>query len=177
MRKKSPAILGLDLSLSFPAAVFLPAGWKIGDWKRVIAFSFETPSPESWVGHYVRIHDIWCELDAFADRHGAEDIVFEDYAFGASSSSVTKLAELGGYVRTQFLEWRGYEVVVSALTATHARKILLGKVPKGAKKLVEQSLKKVGAPFKNDNETDAFCCANARLSDLGYPCLMLHNFL
>jgi Holliday junction resolvasome RuvABC endonuclease subunit len=177
MRKRpAPAICGLDLSLTYPAAVVIPEHWDLGDWSAVVRLSWEPLPVSTLVGRYGRMSTIVEEILGFVLGHSVREVAVEDYAFSKSSSSVTKLAELGGHARCEFM---GYGRVLQPITASHARVVLLGKLPRGkgmAKKEVQRRLMAAGADWaSNDNEADAFAIANAHLSDLGFPCVMLHE--
>ena len=172
---KSPAVAGLDLSLRCPAVCVIPEGWKVGDWKTLRCESFPTDplgydvgTPE---GSIERIDYVIEKVRGVVG--GVERIFVEQYAFSRSSSSTTKLAELGGAIRWAYWvadPWR----VLRTVTASQARKLLLGKLPqKGAKVAVQAALYANGAPFKNDDECDAYCIANFGLSESGYPHLTL----
>jgi Holliday junction resolvasome RuvABC endonuclease subunit len=110
-------------------------------------------------------------LEFCFDERDVTHVFVEGYAFAAQSSSVTKLAELGGVVRVALHE-RGIDAV--SVPSTSCRKLLLGKVPRnGAKVAVQQAVYAVGAPFDNDDQVDAYCVANWGLSELGYTAMTL----
>lgn len=189
MKKRgvSPTVMGLDLSLTRPAMAIIPARWNIGDWSSIYVSSLVVP-PLTKMGEglsvyemcrerYVRLEMIvqWV-LNCMRSGMMPDHVFTEDYAFGQSSSSVTKLAELGGVVKVAMFN-HGRTVI--PVTASSARKLLLGKLPgKGAgrgaaKAAVEAALHAAGSPCKNDDEADAFACANFGLSETGHAALTL----
>jgi Holliday junction resolvasome RuvABC endonuclease subunit len=169
-----PVVAGLDLSLTCPACVVIPDGWKLGDWRnlertRAIVPSVQDRDPDR--SKAIRLIKIVGRLREFVLENRATHCFVEGYAFSRHSSSVTKLAELGGYARVEFFS---YGRVLREVTVSQARKLLLGKLPpRDAKKVVEAQLKRHGAEFADDNECDAFAIANWGLSELGLPFVCL----
>lgn len=177
-------IIGLDLSLARPAACHIPRGWEPGDWAALDVASWPSKkskdSPENATeaerARWQRVAVIAEQVTAFVKPHKVSYVVVEGYAFGMHSSSVTALAELRGAVCMSLL---GIGVVPVPVNISTCRKLLLGKLPsrrkgepppaKGAAKAaVQEALYKMGASFTNDDECDAFCCANLALSDMGH---------
>ena len=168
-----PAIIvGLDLSLSRPAACCIDSDWEIGNWKTVSYVSWKTAPVSSLADRHERL--CWIRdrvLEFCFDERDATHIWIEGYAFAAQSSSVTKLAELGGVVRVALHE-HGIDAV--PVPSTSCRKLLLGKVPrKGAKVAVQRALYDAGAPFDDDDQCDAMAVVNFGLSELGYTAMTL----
>lgn len=180
-------VVGFDMSIRRPAACFIPGDWKIGDWDELGFASCDNRKQDlhepadRWANLSMLSGWAWdfyarCRLSPKPSNgftpHPAAFV--EGYAMGLMSSSVTRLAELGGVMRVDF--WRR-SVVVKPLVVFQARQLLLGtpgkRLPKGAKKVVEAQLRKHGAPFTNDDEADAFCIANLGRSELGMPFLSL----
>jgi Holliday junction resolvasome RuvABC endonuclease subunit len=171
VRRRAGAIVGLDLSLKRPAACAIPRDWELGKWSDLRWTSLETAPVETEHDRIVRIIKIVGHVREFALENRASDCFVEGYAFSARSSSVTKLAELGGHARVEFLS---YGRMLRTVVASQARKLLLGKLPqKNAKVMVQQALYAHGAPFSNDDECDAFVVANFGLSELGLTALTL----
>jgi Holliday junction resolvasome RuvABC endonuclease subunit len=163
--------MGMDLSLRRPAAAVIPARWRIGDWGDVSTWVEDfDETPKSDAERYVRIIRIAGAVRDMALMHrvGRDDVWVEDYAYSRSSSSVTKLGELGGVARIELFT---HGRTVRAVTASSARKLLLGKVPKKDQKLaVQAALKLGGAPFWEDPDVcDAFAVANWARSEQGLP--------
>lgn len=181
MRRKLVPVIGFDLSLSRPAACTIPAGWRLGDWGTLDYRSVEPPGvgdAADLAGRYRRLSFVarwvidllWNEQQPWPDR--IQHAFVEEYAFSARSSSVTKLAELGGVVRVAALE--GRHTLLRPVVASQARRLILGRLPaKHAKVAVQQALYRAGAPFANDDECDAFVVANFGLSELGLTALTL----
>jgi Holliday junction resolvasome RuvABC endonuclease subunit len=179
VRRKQRGVIGLDLSITAPAGCFIPPGWRLGVWEDLRYSTFpqilkkEQEQLEELSTRYARLIEIGAWVLEFVRTHNASDVYVENYGFSRSSSSVTRLAELGGVVRTRLFE---SGILLRPVTASHARKILLGQVPKkDSKTETHLRLWKHNAPFANGDECDAFCVANAGLSDLGFPCMMLHE--
>jgi Holliday junction resolvasome RuvABC endonuclease subunit len=170
--QKRTVVLGLDLSLRRPAAVVIPAGWELGRWQDLKRLSFEPLEVASDRERYMRVGGIVARMIVFAREHEVSYAGVEDYAFSKSSSSVTKLAELGGHARVEFLRRMG--LLLRPVAASQARRQLLGALPpKNAKILTQRALYAAGAPFANDDECDAFAVANFMLTELGLVALSL----
>lgn len=171
-------VVGFDLSLKAPAACFIPAGWELGDWNRLTSTTYvghddalvrTTADGLRW--QYRRLAKISEWARAFVLTHRAAHTFVENYAFSKSSSSVTRLAELGGVARVELLT---YGRTLIPIVASSARKLILGKVPREDQKVVtQQALWDHGAEFANGDECDAFVVANAGLSEIGLPFLSL----
>jgi Holliday junction resolvasome RuvABC endonuclease subunit len=178
--KEVPYVLGIDPSLTRSAAVLIPPGWELGDWAKLMFRSVEVPAldplplgAESREFERARIRRMMTIAERLVSFvRGARPIrgFIESYAFSASSSSVTKLAELGGIIRARFLEDPGMEggLPLEPVTASQARKQLLGRLPRKDQKLaVQLALGRVGAPFGNADECDAFTVAAYGLTEVG----------
>lgn len=164
-------ILGLDLSLTSPAAVCIPDRWKVGSWRQLSWYSCAPVVPEDLKARYDRIEHIVARMLAFARQEGVTHAYVEDYAYSRSSSSTTKLAELGGHARVEFAR---SGLVLHPVTASQARRQLLGRLPaKDAKRLTHEALTAAGAPFRNGDEADAFVIANFGLTELGLLAMCL----
>lgn len=79
------------------------------------------------------------------------------------------VAELAGVVKDRLLS--ELDVAVEAVPPLKARKLFLGRCPKGSKKLVSQALERTGAPFANEDECDAFVVANWGRHARGLPAM------
>ena len=168
-------VIGLDLSLTAPAACRIPVGWEIGDWSALEVAAWQPPAPagpDDLDGLYRRLSWITSAVSEFCARRTRPVVAIESYAFAARSSSVTKLAELGGCVRV--ILWQS-GIVARPITASSARKLLLGKLPrKGAKDAAQLALWGAGCPKSWSGDVlDALTIANLQLSDLGAPALTL----
>lgn len=180
-RAGTPAI-GLDLSLTAPAACLIPPRWRLGYWWSLDVVAWDPPG--DMLDEQARIRRVeWIvdRVDEFVAKaalrvvvgHAAPPAIFiEGYAFSRSSSSVTKLAELGGAVRVD-LRRRGF--VARSVTASAARKLLLGRLPKReAKNATHGALRAAGVPPAWSGDVlDAFVVANFGLTELGLPALTL----
>jgi hypothetical protein len=179
VRVTGPTIIGLDLSLRGPAAVAIPFDWAF-DWKlqhATFGYELKEPTEETRIE---RLLTISRDVRMFIRRNlpkGAADasgvkVYVENYAFSRSSSSVTKLAELGGIVRGEV--WREFGLTLTPVTASSARKLFLGHCPKGAKEMVEAELAGLDAPFKGNDECDAFVVANFGRAEHGLAAFTLN---
>jgi Holliday junction resolvasome RuvABC endonuclease subunit len=169
--KVDRSIIGLDLSLRGPAACLIPAGWTVGVWDELVYRSWvttelEAPTPAE---RYERLIAISGAVCSFVVKCQPTAVYVEDYAFHAPR--VVALAELGGVVRVDLFR-EGY-IAIPAPQAT-VRKRFLGKMPRsGAKEIIKNLLKENGAPFKNDDECDAFVVANYGRSESGMVAMTL----
>ena len=171
-------MLGLDLSLSSPAAVAIPRGWRVGDWSTLTTLTFRTSAPDAPAGssyekeRIARLQHISDRMLSFARCVKAETCWVEDYGYSKRSSSVTKLAELGGVVRVDFLR---VGLVVRPLTASTCRTLLLGKLPRSDQKIaVQNALFAAGAPKEwNEDTCDALVVANGARAEQGLLFLSL----
>jgi Holliday junction resolvasome RuvABC endonuclease subunit len=171
----APVVLGIDLSLRGTGLVALPADWSL-DWSRV---AFETighplrrdASEADRIGRLVRLS---AEVVRFAGEHGATHAVLEQYAFGQHGAQARAIAELGGVVKVLLAERSGLEV--ATVPASAARKLLLGRVPRaGAKQVVADVLREMGAPFRTVDEADGFAVANWQIAELGFAAVTLQR--
>lgn len=173
MRRKIVAskahVVGLDLSLRAAAACALPLDWDHDLNKvRMGKFGYDLPDDASDREKIERLAKIAHDVSVFCINAKATRIAAEGYAFAASSSSVTKLAELGGAVRVDVLE--SLDIAIESIPASRGRKILLQNCPKkDSKKFVVRNVKRLGGPTKKwtEDECDAFVCANAMLMHAG----------
>jgi|SRR5882672_709621 len=171
-------IVGFDLSLTAPAACFIPQGWELGDW---LTLRFETyvggddalvkTGVDALAWQYRRLIKISGWARNFVLEKRAQHTFVEGYAFSKHSSSVTRLAELGGVCRVELFT---YGRTLRPVVASSARKLILGKLPReDVKRVTHQAIWDHGAPFADGDQVDAFVVANAGLSELGLPFLSL----
>lgn len=164
-------ILGIDLSLARTAAVAIPTDWD-GQWQRVAEMSegANLPRNATDLERVERVATIASRLVRFAQAHNAEQAWIESYAFGGSFMAHT-LGELGGVVKHE-LARAGLEL--RTVNMGSARKLLLGKIPRGkgaAKDAVQRVLVAAGLPFRwKPDEFDALVVANWAMSELGGFC-------
>lgn len=103
----------------------------------------------------LRLASIVQTIIEVAEQFDVKRVYVENYAFSMNSSSVTKLAEIGGAVKTALFLQRGLVAIpVSVMTV---RSVVLGK---GYGKIKKDALVKVvqglGFTFDNDDIMDAF---------------------
>ncbi len=176
----NPIILGLDLSLTAPAAVVLGERWdptcafeaSIDSrcWKAKLAeMAREQSKKADWP--MVRWNAIAVWLIEYAVTFEVTHVFVEDYAYSAQATAGRALAELGGVVK--FRMWRELNRIVHPVNMASARKTLLGRVPAkrtsgiAVKDFVNSKLAQMGARFGTLDEGDAFVIANHARSLLG----------
>lgn len=109
-------------------------------------------------------------LVAFAQSVGATHAFIEGYAY-SQANAAHSLGELGGVVKLALVN-AGIEI--HTVTASQARKFLLGTCPRsGAKVAVAEALRAAGASFETLDECDAYAAANFGLSELGGYCFAM----
>lgn len=171
-----PGIVGLDLSLTCAAAVYLPPDWVPGDWDtvKVMTAGYGVAGNDpgdrikrlsliaSAITEFVRVH-----LDP--GLHAHRRVFVEDYAYGMAGKSGMALGELGGAVKTQI--WDRCNLTTVPVNNMTARKYFLGKLPrKGAAMEVHRVLGELGWPHaKTADPGDALIVANFGRSECGLP--------
>lgn len=181
-KRQVGTVVGLDLSLRQAAAVVIPPDWDL-EWHslKTLVWGGGLPytAPES--DRLDRLHWMKQQVYGFCVDNNARHVFVEQYAFSQGQSQAHALGELGGVIKLTLHEhlriWgikpareiAGEGVwTLQTVTASQARKFLLGKVPaKGAKDFTHVRLQAMGAPFKTQDETDAFVVANWGQSELG----------
>lgn len=148
-------VLGLDLSLTASAVVAVPLDWD-GDFRRVqtLVVGERLHRDSTDAVRAMRTDMIASRVLAFAQSVGATSAWVEGYAY-SQNVAAHSLAELGGVVRLALVR-AGIEL--HTVTASSARKLLLGKLPRGKQKeAVQGALKAAGAPASwSPDEFDAF---------------------
>jgi adenine-specific DNA methylase len=118
-----------------------------------------------------RFAQIAHDLSVFCLNVKAVRIGIEAYAYSASSAHQHQTFECGGIVKHEILQLLDLEV--HEVTASTARKTLLGHVPRlGAGKTkpwVVRNVRRLGGPTLDwtDDECDAFVVSNRILADAG----------
>ena len=181
------SVIGLDLSIRNTGVCCVPAGWDhtMGS---LFLTSFGAERDGAALGNPHTLAKLEIErylkiskgVVDFVKKHDVKHVAVERYAFSVKgSSSVTKLAELGGIVKSQLLlSCRVPGVPVSVGTA---RKHLTGGIKKGRpKEQVERFLKEVGLRFDNMDEMDAFVIAYywyCQVNEIKNPFLRQQEFV
>lgn len=183
LRNQPGTIVGLDVSLTGAAACALrvqkvfaqdsgaPIGWRwwsCDDPVHTVLVGYPLGVDASQDDRIVRIAHIVDALCGFVQKHGARYVYVEGYAFSARSSSVTKLAEVGGALR--YALHTKLSVTAQEMTASRARTYLLGRLPRGRgtqKPACRDALARARFVFGSMDECDAFCIANCALGELG----------
>jgi hypothetical protein len=115
----------------------------------------------------VRYHRIAGSVAKFVKDSGTRDVCVEQYRFSAmkgngqsfQSSSITKLAELGGIVKSQI--FLSCYLAVVPVVASSARKWFTGGLKKdNPKQQMADYLSRMNFNFNNTDEMDAFVVAN-----------------
>lgn len=171
------AVLGMDLSLVGSAAVWMGSEW----------------SPEeAWVVDHVRLsaegellgrerrRAIVDGLLRFAHERRIDHAFVEEHSFSKGlGSSAFPRAELVGAVKDQFERQLG--VVVHPVVASHARKVMFGRVRKMNraewKSYIKEAFGMLGWPggkeLPDEDTRDAYVVANAGRHVLGIGCLQV----
>jgi len=169
------SVVGLDLSLANTGMCFIPAHWE-GDMDSLRLMSIRTTRKEAAYGkpHIIarleteRYLEIAERVVGFVKEVGCSGgIVKENYAYSpvrsknghpVQSASVTRLAELGGVIRSQVL--MACHTPVVSVAVNSARKFLTGGIKRGKQKeQVDRFLQGSGLRFNNWDEMDAFVVA------------------
>lgn len=181
MRGRRPThAVGLDLSLRAAAACALPLGWE-GDLAEVLMMTTGSTlaadaHARAQIERYVQIaHDVL----VFCINHPPKVALVEDYAFsGGGQARARALAELGGAVKARLLD--DLDLAVEPVTASHARKVLLQKLPRrGVKEYAVANVRRLGpiASRWTEDECDAFVIANVALERAGGHALTFEGVL
>jgi hypothetical protein len=171
----TPRVLGLDLSLTAAAAVYIPWNWEDEGfaWKYVptahAGFSLKQDASEDL--KLARLQAICEEILAFAEKWEITHAFIEQYAFSMMQSRAHALGEVGGTVKLDL--YRKLGVVTVPVVASSARKLLFGKLPaKDAKKHAQARLKLIYPDHSwSEDEGDAFIVANFGRAEVGLPML------
>jgi len=158
-------VVGLDLSMTNTGMCYIPPEWD-GNIESLSFSSFGTKKSDMTFGkrelitkdELMRYISIANKVVGFIRKNKADRVVVEDYAYSkgkTGSSSVTKLCELGGTVKTQLvLVFKSTPVVLSA---SSARKSICGSLKRSKpKEQLEELLRSFGFRFNNYDEMDAF---------------------
>jgi len=157
---------GLDLSLTGAAACVLPSDWNC-DWRAVktmrVGRSLPKDAPQSEA--LSRLKLIRSEVLDFLTANCVDYVFVEEYAFSRANCAHS-LGEVGGVVKLACAE-RGWPV--QSVTASQARKFLLGSLPKADQKVkTHLALYRAGAPKTlSGDELDALVVASWGLAELG----------
>lgn len=175
-------IVGLDLSLTAPAAVAIPLDWKPGAWKRVKHALCEPAKVEEddlagQIRRYVFISD-W--LVRFFRSLGPKNVVgayVESYGFNKNTAGGSRLMESGGSAKVAL--FRTFGIVLQPVAVNSARKFLLGFNPNkttghNAKVVVMHTLyKRLKSPTWGEDVSDAFVIANYGFGSTGRTAIAL----
>lgn len=163
-RRQVKHVVGIDPSVRRTGLVAVPADWR-GDWSRVSSSTIGVPLQKD-AGEEVRARrngEIAREVIRFAERFRAKEVWIESYAY-ASATAAHTLGELGGVVRLELVR-AGIRPRVANMST--ARKLLLGKVPRGREAVadeVKRVVRDAGGELETDDERMAFVVANYALS-------------
>lgn len=173
-------VMGLDLSLTRSAALLIPLSFgNDKSWSDIKCkvFGYDLVSDAIERARMDRCLHIAKTVVEFAAANQVMAVFVEQYAFNRAFNAA-RLGELGGIVKTQMILSLG--MCPKPLTATAARKLVLGRLPSAKsmgvkslpkgfqKKYTRESLLSAGAPGSwKDDECDAFVIANAGLHECG----------
>ncbi len=186
-KRASPVgVIGIDLSLTRPAAVYLPPNWSPANlWRGVSWMSLGEKLVEAGFSEdkprftAERLRFIAVELLNFVRRVGAKHVAMEDHAYHAGRGGAMAGAELHGAVKFCFYEMAG--IVVQPVNIMTARKLFLGtRMPgKGARELVHEELGRLDPPWRQkdgqvpSDEGDALLVASYLRSSLGLVAMVV----
>lgn len=168
-------VLALDLSLRSTGVVAVPHTFAADlDWSTVehaVITTYALPQGASVVASIGRILAIEGQVIQALERIQPDMIALEEQAFSQRGAHARELGELTGVVKAGIVSTlAGMGKPLLTVTASTARKTLLGKVPRvGAKERVHEVLTEMGAPWVDRDRSDAFVIANHVLSTHGYP--------
>lgn len=146
--------VGLDLSLTGTGVVVIDKDGDI-NMQRVIGYALKEDSSEREIIErqmYIAT-EIVDVIKAVPER---PRVAIEHYAFSKRSSSVTKLAELRGVVKSQI--WLVFRLVPAIITVGEARRTVLGK-GNVAKSSILEILRRRGLTVGDHNTADAYVIA------------------
>jgi Holliday junction resolvasome RuvABC endonuclease subunit len=172
-------VLAIDLSLRSTGVVALPSDFAASqDWSLVEHKCITTeclPQSSSVAASVGRMLAIAEQLLYLASRCHPTVMALEEQAFRQHGAHGRELGELTGVVKAMLLtDQATLGLPLITVTASTARKTLLGKCPKtGAKEAVHKVLTEMGAPWVDRDRSDAFCIANHVLSQNGFPAVMV----
>lgn len=170
-------VVGVDLSLRNTGMCFIPYPWRgtyeevcydeVSSKKKVSRNDGAAAQAEDDLRRRLLIAEDVCRfIECLPDRPTCSFV--EEYAFsfsrkgraGPGSSSVTKLAELGGVVKDRM--WRQHNQLCVPVPSSRARKIVVGPLKIGSKKeQVAIKLATQGFVFPSMDIMDAFVVAYA----------------
>lgn len=156
-------IIGIDASERALGLVAIPAAWDIDEWHAVIAQTL----PAGTGGPSQLRRSLAKQVVTFCRAVNPTRVYIEDYP-RHGAFNIGRLAELHGVLKDH-VEFE-FGVSVEPVNMSSARKLLLGKLPRGkgmAKKAVLESLRSVWIPGIDDAQADAFTVANFGRSQLG----------
>jgi hypothetical protein len=160
---KARPVVGIDLSLTRAAAVYLREDWVPGSWagveSMVVGEALEKASLAELAGRLAKNARRLTEFAARRDRDGLL-VAVEDLVGGLAGKGGLRLAGLDGALKA-FLFEAG--IVATPINVSTARKTLLGKVPQGkgaAPAAVQAVLARMGSPWAGSDQGDAWCIAN-----------------
>lgn len=148
-------IVGLDLSLN---STGIALAYDDSNSPKYGSVDVSIITTDRNTNYYDRIHYIWDQIQTkvFTQTGRPASFFIEDYSFGAfgKSSSVTKLAELGGYIKVN-LHTHGLCNMITLVPATVIKKFIcgFGNAKKSDMKL--EFFKKYELSYKTDDEVDA----------------------
>ena len=146
--------VGLDLSLASTGIVVIDKDGDI-NLQRTVGYSLkEDASERESIERQMYIAtSVIDSMKAIPER---PRVVIEGYAFSKRSSSVTKLAELRGVVKSQI--WLVFQICADIVTVGEARRVVLGK-GNTAKSSVVGILRARGLTIGDNDIADAYVVA------------------
>lgn len=172
---KAVGVVGLDLSTRGTAAVYLPPGWRPGDWDVAnIHIGYEAKKDDH-ARHTERIHDIASTVVRFIGKHGTPVFV-EEYAFSKGGGyAATMVRELGGTVKAYI--FRDLGLVAQPVGQSVIRRYFLNGIPVpqgkgGMARALASAFAPLGCPWEDSDRRDALLVASWGRTEFGLPGLL-----
>lgn len=169
MSETQKGVVGLDLSLEKTGMCFVPPDWN-GSRESLRTYFFRTKRSEKTLGsarvaaalemeRQLKIADKVIQFVKSMMTYGDIDVAVENYAYSMHSASTTRLAELGGVIKSQVL--LACKIPAVPISSGSARKFLTGGLKRGEKQKtqVEKFLRERNIRFDTNDEMDAFAVA------------------
>ncbi len=155
-------IVGIDSSMLALGLCAVPNDFTLGDWSRVKARTIVT---KPGTHDIIRFEHLAHCVVSFCASVEPDEIFIEDALVYRGNTK--RICKLSGIIEHEI--YRNLAILPRLVNVSSARKLLLGSVPQRdlAKKVVEESLRSLGAHFEDDAQADAFCVANFGRSEMG----------
>jgi Holliday junction resolvasome RuvABC endonuclease subunit len=167
----SKSVLGIDLAPNHTGFCFIPSDWDGSFYTlRTVFVGFDSDDEKKKMTpmeQVYRMSRIANTLASLVSRYKPDVIAMEGYAISIKSSSAHMLPEFGGALRLKIFE--EFNVVIDTVTATAARRAVVGKIRRkrkadkimgikliNLKKRLMGYFERRGFLFNKEDEADAF---------------------